>query len=313
MKNQQDKYAYGSGVFPDWLATNTTGPGLTDGSPYVADNINDGWEGVSQAIMQYAAGNGLIQKTNTPVGSVGVPNGITEARGVSQILQAIQKGHGIGPGGYVPYGGRLASETGRVILLNEQGVLITDYPALDEACYVGDGNNTSTFNSGGYFYRSSDAAGNIPNIAGPYLQLPPQPMNTYLWEYDANGIGIISSLPNYTTVNYTKFLLFQTANFPQGIWILGYLDTNFQAANRTGVTWTISNIVFSGARLQQVATSVYNGPAFVTFADTYCESNQITITHANTGTTRYATMFKARLNTTPTWAKNFLYKWGIRY
>lgn len=168
---QENKYTNVTGTFPNALMVDASGPGLTDGSEFAALPLNDGWEPFQQALMNYAAG---VTLQNSPTGSVGVPNGIADAVGISQMLEAMQLAHGIGPGkGVIWFGDDDPSITGdRVILLAGQGVLIASYPALDAAVYVGDGNNATVAAGGGKFYRSSDAGGATPNIAGPYLQLP---------------------------------------------------------------------------------------------------------------------------------------------
>ena len=168
---QENKYTNLSGTFPNALMIDASGAGLTDGSEFVALQLNDGWEPFQQAVMSYASG---VTTQNAPSGSVGVPNAVADAVAISQMLEALQLAHGIGPGkGVLWFGDLDPSVTGdRVIILAGQGVLISTYPGLDAATYVGDGNNAAVGAAGGGFYRSSDAAGTTPNIAGPYLQLP---------------------------------------------------------------------------------------------------------------------------------------------
>lgn len=155
-------------TFPNTTAKNVSGAGLTDGTEWVKAYIDQIF-GFTQALMDYAGGS-----SNAPTGTPGTPNGVVEAAGVSQLLEAIQTGNGIGPGMLV--GWFLASDpsvTGhRVLLMQGQGVLITSYPDLVSATYVGDGNNSTVQAGGGKFYKSSDAAGTTPNTAGPYFQLP---------------------------------------------------------------------------------------------------------------------------------------------
>lgn len=62
-----------SGSFPDVVSQNATGPGETDGTPYIKQVIDDLW-GARQALMDYA---GLT------------PNGSQETSSNSQFLQAI--------------------------------------------------------------------------------------------------------------------------------------------------------------------------------------------------------------------------------
>jgi hypothetical protein len=150
---------YVSGTFPNTVAVNSSGPATQDGFEFIAEWINNSVIGNQQDWMDYA---GLT------------PNGVTESAGVSQIRNAVQLGNAIGPGiGVQWWKNDDPSVTGdRVLLLQGQGVLIASYPLLDAACYVGDANNAAVAAGGGKFYRSSDAAGTTPNIAGPYIQLP---------------------------------------------------------------------------------------------------------------------------------------------
>lgn len=63
-----------SGAFPDVVSQNATGPGETDGTPYLKDVVDDLW-GARQDLMSEA---GLS------------PNGVSEAAGSSQSLQALK-------------------------------------------------------------------------------------------------------------------------------------------------------------------------------------------------------------------------------
>lgn len=150
---------YYAGSFPNVLAINSTGAATQDGTEYIAEQINNGIFGPMQAFMDYASLT---------------PNGVTEAAGASQMLTTIEKGFGVGPGKLV--GWFLNSDpsvTGdRVLLLQGQGILHANYPELLSVVYVGDGQNAAVAAGGGAFYKATDAAGTIPNIAGNYLILP---------------------------------------------------------------------------------------------------------------------------------------------
>ena len=63
------------GTFPDVVAQNASGPGSTDGTPYLKSVIDDLW-GARQALLD-AAGM--------------TPTGVTESATVSQQKEAIQK------------------------------------------------------------------------------------------------------------------------------------------------------------------------------------------------------------------------------
>ena len=145
-------------TFPDTLSINASGPSATDGTEFVKGMIDDIW-GWYQAMLDYA---GLS------------PSGVSEGPGASQMLEAIGKGFGVGPGMGVTYwkDGDPSVNGDRVLLLNGQGILRANFVELDAAVYVGDGNNAAVAAGGGYFYRADDAAGTSPNIAGIYLILP---------------------------------------------------------------------------------------------------------------------------------------------
>lgn len=167
-----------TGIHPDVLAIDASGAGATNGTEFIADGfINNGIFGFIQGIMDYADG-----KPNLPAGTPGSPNGVTEAAGLSQLVQAIGIGFSVGPGIFV---GSFINDLPiitkhRIILLQGQGVSIITYESLDGATWVTDigpgfpvsGYNAAVHAGGGKFYRSSDSAGTTPDITGPYLQLP---------------------------------------------------------------------------------------------------------------------------------------------
>ena len=90
-------------AFPNTEAVNVSAPGAGDGTEFVALLVNDIW-GRAQAIMDYA---GLT------------PDGVMEAPGTAQIIEALCKGLGVGPGYRVMYdkAGSPAANGDRVILL----------------------------------------------------------------------------------------------------------------------------------------------------------------------------------------------------
>lgn len=142
-----------SGVFPDAVAVNASGPSATDGTEFIKGMIDDEW-GARQAIMDHA---GLT------------PDTVTEAPGTSQFVEAIQKGMAVGPGIGVVYwkNDDPATLGDRVLLLTGQGVLRTSFPELDAAVYVGDSDNPTA----SAFYHANDAAGTSRNPAGIWLIL----------------------------------------------------------------------------------------------------------------------------------------------
>lgn len=242
---QENKYVNVTGTFPNALMVDASGPGLTDGSEFAALPLNDGWEPYQQAVLNYASG---VNKQNSPTGSVGVPNGIADAVGISQMLQALQLAHGIGPGkGVIWFGDDDPSITGdRVILLAGQGVLIATYPALDAAVYVGDANNATVAAGGGKFYRSSDAGGASPNIAGPYLQLPEAP---------GRALRVLDTTGTVDPLGASRYLGDNQADAMQRI--TGYVQhTNAAPANIGGVfSFTGGAVYPAGSGLERFVTS----------------------------------------------------------
>lgn len=148
-------FAHFTGVFPNVEAVNVSAPGAGDGTEFIAALVNDIW-GRAQALMDYA---GLS------------PDGVTEAAGTAQYLDAIAKGYGIGPGVGVIYwkAGTPAVNGDRVLLLTGSIIDITGiYSRLADAVWVGSTDNASA----PAFYRTSDSGGTTRNSGGDYLVLP---------------------------------------------------------------------------------------------------------------------------------------------
>lgn len=141
-------------AFPDTQAVNVTAPGAGDGTEFVELLVNDVW-GRAQALLNYA---GMT------------PDGVTEADGTAQILTALARGYGIGPGMGVVYwkNGTPAANGDRVLLLQGQVISIASYALLVAACYVGDANNGTA----PAFYKTSDAGGTTRDTAGTFFVLP---------------------------------------------------------------------------------------------------------------------------------------------
>lgn len=141
-------------AFPLTEAVNVSAPGAGDGTEFVAALVNDIW-GRAQALLDYA---GLT------------PDGVQEAPDTAQILTALSKGYGIGPGIGVIYwkNGTPAANGDRVILLQGQVITIANYPLLAAACYVGDAKNATA----PAFYKTSDAGGTTRSTSGTYMKLP---------------------------------------------------------------------------------------------------------------------------------------------
>lgn len=148
---------YNGVSFPNFSGKNATGAGATDGTEFIAAMIDNWMWGWQQALFDY---EGFT------------PNGVTEAAGASQMVDAIN--NMVPPGMVLEWNINVDPATlgARYLLLNGQGVLRANYPLLDANVYVGDGNNAAVAAGGGAYYRADDAAGTTPNIAGVYLILP---------------------------------------------------------------------------------------------------------------------------------------------
>ena len=163
-------YTNVTGVFPDVTAQNATGAGTTDGTEFIKAGIDNGPEfGFMQSMMAYGAGG-----ANAPTGTMGVPNGVSDGEGVNQIIEAMQRGFGIGPGKLTGWflNDDPSVTLDRVLLLQGQGVLVATYPDLTAEVYVGDGNNVAAQAVGAAFYKSSSADGLNPIDGGAFLILP---------------------------------------------------------------------------------------------------------------------------------------------
>ena len=143
------------GTFPNAVSQNATGPGATDGTPYIKDVIDDLW-GHNQDLMNLATLS---------------PDASAEANGASQRTEAIRRVGGY-PGVGVPWFGNTddpATTFGvRLLELKGQGILRANYVELDLKTYVGDGDNPTA----SAFYRADDAGGAVRNTTGVYLILP---------------------------------------------------------------------------------------------------------------------------------------------
>lgn len=155
MKTIESIQTYYSGSYPTTTGINSTGAATQDGTEYIAEQLNNSVFGPQQAIMNYA---GLT------------PDGVIEADGTAQILDAIGLGWGVGPGFFVKWGlADTPSITGhRILMTTGQGIIRASYQLLDAAVYVGDPSNPTA----PYFYHADDAAGTTRNTSGIYLILP---------------------------------------------------------------------------------------------------------------------------------------------
>ena len=148
------EFANFTGAFPNYEAVNVSAPGAGDGTEFIAAMVNDIW-GRAQALMDYA---GLS------------PDGVQEAPGTAQIISAIGRGFGVGPGVGVTYWKNDDPSVfgDRVILLIGQVIEIATYPLLAAAVYCGNANNATA----PAFFKTSDLAGTVRDTGGTYMVMP---------------------------------------------------------------------------------------------------------------------------------------------
>lgn len=314
MKKVETTNTFVTGVFPDTLAINSTGAGTQDGFEFIAEYLNNMVVGPQQAIMDYAAGN-----TNPDVGTVGVPNGVTEAAGFSQLIESIHKGFGIGPGVYKPYGKFLdPSVTGdRILLLSNQGVLISSFPELVAATYVGDGNNPTA----PFFYKSVLADGLTRDTAGPFFILPPA-NPTYQRKYSEDGGDFtVTQTGGAGAWSDTGSIItpFQTSN---GQW---YADFNMSGSYASGTLSSfgisISGITFKNVSNFDQSVTFYDGGSAGRGSTVYftcrADPNASTITMLGAASVtlnnRWGFSRVLALESEPTFADGHTFPWGITY
>ena len=155
MLNILSTFIHQDGVpFPNTKAINSTGPFTTDGTEFIAALVNDFNFGVLQSLLAYTGQT---------------PNGIVESPANSQFLEGLRRAFSYPGEVFVAAFNQDPAILGiRALKLTGQGILRANYPLLDNAVYVGDGNNGTA----PAFYRSDDSAGTIRNINGIYLKLP---------------------------------------------------------------------------------------------------------------------------------------------
>ncbi len=302
--------ANSAGAFPDVLAINSSGAATPDGTEFIAGGINNWQFGVSQALMDWAAGT---QGNSALSAAPGVPDGVTEAAGASQILEAIQKGHGIGPGKYVQWGlNEDPSVTGdRVLLLSEQGVLRATYADLNDAVWVpgNDAAQAAAKAAGAKFWSSDDAAGTTGVELGPWLQLPAN-NPTFRKQY-LHGVDFTVTMDLVETVSRAVAVPYQTSD---GAWRMIFTIASVVGAGvRTSGTYTIPGVTFKNVALyfQEVAGGTDVAAPYTAM----CTPNtgNIFISHVSISTTKYWVSGDLELESKPTWADDFEIPWGITY
>ncbi len=156
MIDYQASFVNTNGVaFPGTLAVNVSAPGAGDGTEFVKLMVDDIW-GRAQALMDLA---GIV------------PDGVTEAPGTAQIIEALCKGFGIGPGIGVTYwkNDTPVAHGDRVLLLQGQEIAIATYANLFAEVYCGDAANPTA----PAFYATNGAGvRTLPGAGATHFVLP---------------------------------------------------------------------------------------------------------------------------------------------
>ncbi|MBE3064774.1 MAG: hypothetical protein IMZ69_07115 [Spirochaetes bacterium] len=167
------------GIYPSVTSKNCSGAGAIDGTPAVAEWVNNFW-GWMQTLLNRSGltPSGVLEAWGAENAFVhGTPGETTMRRTAGQMLTAMQMEFG-GPGELALWSRSQAPATvgARVLLLQGQTIPVASYPDLCNAVYCGDGvNNTALVP----FYLSSDSGGVTRSTTGTYMTLP-----------DARGVTI---------------------------------------------------------------------------------------------------------------------------
>jgi len=164
MKKWEDITAAVTGNWPGTLNINESAPDNFDGTPLLAEWVNNLWGWVQDVLTRADLS----------------PDGNVEAEGASQISSAIQRMKGL-PGEGMVWWGQLdpgsISDPPRVLLLDGSTILVANYQELvdNTHCLVGgvtDLNLFSEFGTDAGFYRCNLPDGTDPNASGIYFKLP---------------------------------------------------------------------------------------------------------------------------------------------
>ena len=299
----EDVNVFVTGTQPNANADNSSGPATADGFEFIAEFIDNSIIGPQQALMDYADLT---------------PNGVTEAAGASQMIEAMQLGFGVIPGRV------FRRDTfddpsvfgDRSLLLTEQGILFAAFPELDAAVYVGDANSVAVAAAGGYYYHSLNADGTTPNTAGPYLQLPPNPSPVGLRQYsEALTAGLTVTGANWTTSS-AVFLPYKALS---GDWRVVFNIQGDISPATTSIIITVSGVTFKNIGVdngQAVSVNVSTA-GFGAHEDGSARtaSNTDTIRGITTlsSATKYFFSGDVELDAIPTWVQVFDIKHAITY
>lgn len=280
--------------FPTAEAQNSTGAATPDGTEFIAQLINDLFMGPMQATLDYA---GLT------------PNGVTEAAGASQFLEAIGKGFAVGPGIRVPWDKfDDPSVTGdRVLLFSnaKQGKLRASYADLDAAVYVGDGNNPTA----PYYYHADDAPGVTRNTTGAYLILPPGPADSFMKQYsEAEGDFTVTGT-GWTTIRAVA-IPYKTSDGALRLRV----NITGTVTPAGGHTLAISGVTFKNiASYSQAVVGWLGGADLINFIEAVPNTGNISTNYDSSSSGDLSMSADLELNSWPTWTDDFSFPWGVTY
>jgi len=153
MKKWEDITAAVTGNWPGTLNINESAPDNFDGTPLLAEWVNNLWGWVQDVLTRADLS----------------PDGNVEAEGASQISSAIQRMKGL-PGEVMQYMGQTdpasISDPPRVLLLDGSLIQVSLYQDLVDACWVGSSDNATA----DMFYRTN-SGDTIRSNSGTHFRL----------------------------------------------------------------------------------------------------------------------------------------------
>ncbi len=204
MKNY-NTIANTSGSFPNVVSQNASGAGATDGTPYIAQFIDDLW-GARQALMNNGAQT---------------PDGTDESSSASQNYTAMQRCFGQ-PGEIIWYGGNILLslfDEVRLLPMYGQELLIADYADLAEACYVGDSANPTApafYKTNGSGTRSTSGTHiKLPDARGYFLRAAD---STGLVDVDRSGITSPGDTQADGVIDHIHYVKDESGGPADGAW-----------------------------------------------------------------------------------------------
>jgi hypothetical protein len=138
-----------SGVMPNTIAVDSSGPQIKDGTPLNASFVNDVW-----GFMQAALSSGSL-----------TASGAAETSSNSQVLKGIQNVCGA-PGEIVCFGQGTVPPGVRLLPLTGQRIVVSQYQALVDNTWPGATHNASVYS----FFKCNSSG--VRSTTGTHYQLP---------------------------------------------------------------------------------------------------------------------------------------------